>query len=433
MKLTTASIRTIEPIPPKTDRIEFDDGVPGFGVRARKGGSKVYIVQYAIGEKTRRMTLGKVSLQGVDKAREKAKDILAAVRMGKDPAGEKQQARETATDTFKAVAERFLAFQKAHGGKDSKGVRPRSLSEAERHLMKHAKTLHGLLFAKIQQRDIASVISAVRAKHPVTANRVRTSLATLFSWAISEGLTNSNAVTGTKRTDEKSRDRVLDPAELRLIWNALEDDHFGAIIKLLMLTGQRADEIASLRWSEITEATVKEKKEGATIVAPEFNVDAIDLPPERTKNGKPHIVPLSKPALAIISAQPRDRVNSDGNPRELIFGFGQRGFSGWGKSKETLDKRIAEKIGQPLPHWTPHDLRRTMSTKMNDELDVLPHVVEAILNHISSQISGKSGVSGTYNKAVYLRERVQALRLWSEYLVSIIEDSGGNVTTLKRG
>jgi hypothetical protein len=143
MKLTSASIRKIEPIPPKTDRIEFDDAVPGFGVRARAGGSKVYVVQYAIGEKTRRMSLGKVELQGVDKARDKAKDILAAVRMGQDPAGEKQQARETATDTFKAVADRFLAFQKAHGGKEGKGLRPRSYSETERHLMTHCKKLHG--------------------------------------------------------------------------------------------------------------------------------------------------------------------------------------------------------------------------------------------------------------------------------------------------
>src|SRR5471030_3525253 len=112
MKLTAASIRSIEPIPPKADRIEFDDAVPGFGVRVRAGGSKVYVVQYAIGNKQRRMSLGKVELQGVDKARDKAKDILAAVRMGKDPAGEKQRDRTTATDTFKAVADRFLAFQK---------------------------------------------------------------------------------------------------------------------------------------------------------------------------------------------------------------------------------------------------------------------------------------------------------------------------------
>jgi integrase len=408
MKLTAASIRAIAPIPPKTDRIEFDDAVPGFGVRARAGGSKVYVVQYGIGEKTRRMSLGNVELQGVDKAREKAKDILAKVRLGQDPAGEKQQARETATDTFKDVAKRFLAFQLAHGGKEGRGLRPRSYSEAERHLMMHAKTLHGLLLSKIQQRDIASVISSVRAKHAVTANRVRTSLASLFSWAIGEGLVNSNPVTGTKRTDEKSRERVLEPAELRLIWNSLEDDHFGAILKLLALTGQRAAEISGMRWSELKN-------------------DVLVLPPDRTKNHREHLVPFSEPARAVIAAQPR-RPGPDGELRDLIFGFGDGPFSGWGKSKDALEKRIAEKAGQPLPHWTPHDLRRSFATHASG-LGIQPHIIEVILNHVSGF---RAGVAGIYNRQAYEVEKRTALTLWADHLLSIVEDRESNVTTLKR-
>jgi integrase len=408
MKLTSASIRTIKPTPPKTDRIEFDDAVPGFGVRARKGGSKVYIVQYAIGEKTRRMTLGKVSLQGVDKARESAKDILAKVRLGQDPAGEKHQARDTATDTFKSVAERFLAFQKAHGGKDGQGLRARSYSETERHLMTHARTLHGLLLAKIQQRDIASVLSAVRVKHAVTANRVRTSLATLFSWAIGEGLITSNPVTGTKRTDEKSRDRVLDPAELRLIWNALENDHFGSIMKLLALTGQREAEIAGLRRSELRD-------------------DVVVLPPERTKNHREHIVPLSEPARAIVAAQPH-RFSAVGELRDLIFGFGDGPFSGWGKSMEALNRRIAGKTGQPLPHWTPHDLRRSFATHAGG-LGIQPHIVEVILNHVSGF---RAGVSGVYNRQAYDAEKRTALALWADHLLAIVEKRESNVTPMLR-
>ena len=408
MKLTSASIRKIEPIPPKTDRIEFDDAVPGFGVRARAGGSKVYVVQYGIGEKTRRMSLGNVELQGVDKARAKAKDILAKVRLGQDPAGEKQQARETAADTFRAVAERFLAFQKAHGGREGRGLRPRSYTEAERHLMTHAKTLHGLLLAKIQQRDIASVISAVRVKHAVTANRVRTSLASLFSWAIGEGLVNSNPVTGTKRTEEKSRERVLDPAELRLIWNSLEDDHFGAIVKLLALTGQRAAEISGMRWSELKN-------------------DVLVLPPDRTKNHREHLIPLSEPARAIIAAQPR-RLGPDGELRDLIFGFGNGPFSGWGKSKDALEKRIAEKAGQPLPHWTPHDLRRSFATHASG-LGIQPHIIEVILNHVSGF---RAGVAGIYNRNPYDAEKRTALATWADHLLAIVEDRESNVTPMRR-
>jgi integrase len=402
VKLTTASIRTIAPVPPKTDVIEFDDTVPGFGVRARAGGSKVYVVQYAIGEKTRRMSLGKVELQGVDKAREKAKDILAAVRLGKDPAGEKQRDRTTATDTFKAIADRFLAFQKTQ-------LRPRSYDDVERHLMMHGKSLHGLLLTKIQRQDIASVISAVRAKGAeVTANRVRATLSSFFSWAISEGLTEHSPVTGTKRTEEQSRERVLSFDELRLIWNALEDDHFGSIIKLLALTGQRAAEISGLKWSEV-------------------HGDAFTLPPDRTKNAIEHSVPLSEPARAIIAVQPR-RQGSDGKVRDYIFGYGDGPFSGWTGSRKLLNARIEKITGKPLPHWTPHDLRRSFATHAS-KLGIQPHVIEAILNHISGF---RAGVAGIYNRNPYDAEKRTALATWADHLLAIVEGRESNVTPLRR-
>jgi integrase len=409
MKLTTASIRTIAPIPPKTDVIEFDDAVPGFGVRARAGGSKVYVVQYAIGEKTRRMSLGKVELQGVDKARDKAKDILAAVRMGKDPAGEKQRDRTIATDTFKAVAERFLAFQRAHGGPSGQGLRSRSYDDIDRHLMVHGKSLHGLLLSKIQRQDIASVISAVRAKGAaVTANRVRATTSSFFSWAISEGLVDHNPVTGTKRTEEQSRERVLSFEELRSIWNALELDHFGSIMKLLALTGQRAAEISGLRWSELKD-------------------DAFVLPPERTKNGREHTIPLSEPARAIIAAQPR-RQGSDGKLRDLIFGYADGPFSGWTGSKKLLNARIEKASGQPLPHWTPHDLRRSFATHAG-KIGIQPHVIEAILNHVSGF---RAGVAGIYNRNPYDAEKRTALATWADHLLAIVESRESNVTPFKR-
>jgi hypothetical protein len=90
MKLTFDTIRAIAPVPPKTEIIVFEDDVPGFGVRANLSGSKVFIVQYTIGNQQRRMSLGKIDLLEVDTARLKAKEILTAVRMGKDPAGERR-------------------------------------------------------------------------------------------------------------------------------------------------------------------------------------------------------------------------------------------------------------------------------------------------------------------------------------------------------
>jgi integrase len=364
--------------------------------------SKVYVVQYAIGEKTRRMSLGKVELQGVDKAREKAKDILAAVRMGRDPAGEKQRDRTTATDTFKAVADRFLTFQKTQ-------IRPRSYNDVERHLMVHAKPLHGLLLAKIQRQDIASVISAVRAAGAaVTANRVRATTSAFFSWAISEGLVDNNPVTGTLRTEEKSRERVLSFDELRVIWNALEPNHFGDITKLLMLTGQRAAEISGLRWSELRD-------------------DVFVLPPERTKNGREHIIPLSEPVRAIIAAQPR-RQGQNGKLRDFIFGYAGGPFSGWTNARDALNKRIEKANGQELSHWVSHDLRRSFATHAG-KLGIQPHIIEAVLNHVSGF---RGGVAGIYNRNPYDAEKRTALALWADHLLAIVEGHESNVTALKR-
>ena len=325
------------------------------------------------------------------------------VRLGQDPAGDKADAKVKAAETFAATAARFLEYQHTR-------LRPRSYPDVERHLLSHAKVLHGLQLAKIERRDIATVIAAVAENSgAVTGNRVRTTISTFFSWAMMHALVENNPVIGTMRNRERSRERVLKPAELRAIWDSLEDDHFGAIIRLLALTGQRASEIASLRWSEIHD-------------------NSIVLPSGRTKNYRAHVVPLSKPAHAIIEAQPH-RSNADGRPRDLIFGLADGPFSGWSNSKKKLDKRIAKATGKPLPHWTPHDLRRTAATGMAD-LGIQPHVIEAVLNHVSGTIKG---VGRIYNRSSYEREKRQALDLWSECLMAIVEGRESNVVTLQRG
>lgn len=299
-------------------------------------------------------------------------------------------------ETFEAVASQFLERQK-------KRLRPRSYPDVERHLLVHSKALHRLLLAKISKRDIASCLTAVEKNSgAVTHNRVRTSLSTLFAWAMSKGLVESNPVIGTERNKEHSRDRVLEPAELRAIWSALPDDDFGDILKLLALTGQRAGEIAALRWSEVQD-------------------DQIVLPGERTKNHRPHIVPLSTAAQEILAALPRR------TGRDLVFGSGKGPFSGWSSCKNRLDARIAE-AGKPLAHWTPHDLRRTAATGMA-KLGVLPHVIEAVLNHVSGH---KAGVAGIYNRATYDKEKRDALNVWADHVMAIVEGRVATVVPLKR-
>jgi integrase len=402
MKLTVGRISGLRLPPGKTDHIEWDDDIPGFGLRLRATGSRTFVFQYKIGEKQWRMSLGAVSALDIGKAREIAKDLYARVRLGQNPAADKADAKIRASETFGAIVGRFLAYQRSR-------LRPRSYPDLERHLLKHSKTLHDIELAKITRRDIATVIAAVAENSgAVTGNRVRTSLSGFFAWAMGEGLLDQNPVIGTNKREEKKRKRVLSPEELRLIWTHAGDDHYGTILRLLALTGARADEIAALRWSEVDK-------------------DTITLPPERVKNGREHEIPLSPAAREIIEAQPKRR-NADGTPRDFIFGNGQGAFAGWSNCKNALVERITKAIGKPLPHWTPHDLRRSFSTHAN-ELGTAPHVVEACLGHVSGF---RAGVAGVYNLALYRSEKRAALERWADCLLSWVEGRESNLVSFRR-
>jgi integrase len=418
MKLTAASVRSAGIPPGKSEAIFFDEDVPGFGLRIREGGSRSFVFQYKLGTKQRRMALGTATALNFGVTRKTAEQLYARVKLGQDPASDKAEGRLRAAETFIVAANQFLDTLRTR-------YRPRAFKETERHLLKHARTLHELQLAKIDRRDIATVLVAVtNAVGAVTANRVRTSLSTFYGWALNRGLAETNPVIGTEKNEEQSRERVLAPSELRLVWSAADDDHYGSIVKLLALTGQREKEIGDLRRSEIHDA-------------------AIFLPKERTKNKRPHVVPLSPAALALVEAQEQR------DDRDLIFGRGDGGFSGWSKSKERLDERIKEAHrGKAIPHWTLHDLRRTFATyaggglpahelgrlskseqEMARGLEIQPHVIEAILNHVSGH---KAGVAAIYQRGTYEREKRIALDLWADHLLAIVEGRVSNVTPLRR-
>lgn len=403
MKLTKNSVAALTLPAGKSELLVFDDALSGFGVRLRAGGSRTWIVQYQVGRKQRRVSIGPVSGLALEKAREKAGIILARVRLGEDPQADKFKVRAKAAETLGAVVERFLMRQKAR-------LRPRTIAEQERHLKTHWKPLHGVQIGGIDRAMVTSRIAELVEKNgPTSADHARTSLSTLFSWALREGLVEANPVAATnKPSHPRSRDRVLRDEELREIWSSCRDDDHGRIIKLLLLTGQRRDEIAGLRWAEIDVAKA-----------------LITLPGERTKNGRAHDVPLSDPALAVLPGR------RDG--RDYVFGEGEGPFSGFSAAKRKMDDRIlrarrdADESAKPMVAWRLHDLRRTMATRLGD-LGVHPHVVEAVLNHVSGS---KAGVAGIYNKAVYAAEKRAALILWAEHVMGVIGQGDSKVVVLR--
>ena len=202
-----------------------------------------------------------------------------------------------------------------------------------------------------------------------------------------------------KASEDKPRERILTDRELAVIWNAAPANDYGRIVRLLMLTAQRRDEIGSLRRLEIDTAG-----------------QMISLPGERTKNGRAHDVPLSGAALAELN------VVSEREGSPLVFGSGEGGYSGC-RSRRRLWTQSCK-----LDPWTLHDLRRTAATRMAD-LGVLPHVIEAVLNHVSGH---KAGVAGIYNRSTYAAEKRAALDLWANHIRTVVaQAAGANVTKIR--
>ena len=391
MRLTQKTITSIELPAGKTETIVFDETLAGFGIRIRAGGARVWIFQYKLGTRHRRITLGNATALSPARAREMATEMHAAVRLGRDPAGEKSEGRVRAAETLNAVIQSYLTYQSGH-------LRRRSYTEVGRHLLRYCKPLHGLQLARVDRRQVATLVSGVASNSgAATGNRVRASLSALFGWAMRQGLCDSNPVAGSGRTQEQSRARVLSDSELQLVWGALGADDYSAIVKLLILCGCRREEIGALCWSEIA-------------------ADHIVLPPQRTKNNREHRIPITAAMRSII----------DGRERNGVFVFGRHAakpFSGWGVSKAGLDRRI-KAAGHQLAPWRLHDLRRTFRTGLG-ALGIAPHVAELAINH------ARKGIEATYDKYKYAGEIKTALTLWTNHVLAVVEGREHKVIPLR--
>jgi integrase len=402
MKFTKQSIAALSLPEGKTDAIVFDDALPGFGVRMRIGGKSVWIVQYRVGRKQRRETLGDLRKVELDAARTIAKIRLAEVALGGDPQAKKAESRVRAALTLGTVADRYLEFKKP-------ALRLNSYNADRRYLAIHWKPLHGRPIDAIKRADVAARLAEIiNGRGAVAAARARGTLSAFYAWAIREGIAEQNPVIGTNdpAIRVQPRDRVLDNDEMRAIWKACGDDDFGRIVRLLMLTGARRDEIGGLLWQEI-----------------DFEAATLSIPGYRIKNHRTLVLPLPPLALSILQSTPRRE------GREFLFGGSGGAFSAWSYSTLQLAARTGKAEGRPLAAWRIHDIRRTVATGMA-EIGVQPHVIEAVLNHVSGH---KAGVAGIYNRAIYAAEKTAALVIWAEHLRSIVEGGAQKVVPLRLG
>jgi len=406
MKLDAKTVARLTLPDGNADVIYFDEDLAGFGLRLRASGDRVrrtWVAQYRARGRTRRVLIGAFEKLGALEARKAARQILAKVELGGDPQGEKAAERLKATHSLRSVIDSYLDDVKPR-------LRPNSFRSIALYLRGAAYfgPLHSTNIAEVTLADVAARLSAIkRASGSTTAARARGALSAVYAWAAGEGLLGRHPVNPVawtnKPSDGKPRDRVLSDTELAAVWGACADDDDGRVTRLLVLTGSRRHEVGGMRWSEI-----------------DLVKGTWSLPKERTKNQRAHVLPLPPLALSIIESVPR-RVG-----RDHLFGErAEKGYTRWWQAKLELDARL----GNTVRPWRVHDLRRTAATGMAD-LGVQPHVVEAVLNHVSGT---KAGIAGVYNRSPYERETRAAMALWADHIRSIVEGSERKVVAFPDG
>jgi integrase len=381
----------------RADAYFFDEECTGLSVRIQ-GRAKRWVVWYQANGKRRHATIGAVAGLPLKQARIEAVRIVGNARDGKDALADREAARARSADTLKALIDLYLEKRAMPR------QRPRTYAEVSRYLLKRWEPLHDRPLNAITRHGIASRLEEIVAEHgPIAGNRARGYLGSAFAWAMKRGLVENNPVVGTEApAEERRRNRVLSPAELTTAWKAAGDaGEFGLIVKLLMLTGQRREEVASMAWAEIDQDRA-----------------LWTIPAARAKNAREHEVPLSRQALALL---PEKREG-----RAFLFGRGRKGgFSGYSRAKARLDAAAGLKVP-----WILHDIRRSVVTHMN-EIGVNPHVIEAVVNHVSGS---RGGIAGRYNFAAYREQKGAALQTWADWLECVVEgrEPSGNVVTLRR-
>jgi integrase len=409
--LTAAAIERLKPDPRK--RREVPDGLLHglYLVIQPNTGAKSWAVRYRFGGRPCKHTIGPYPAFDLGAARKEASEALQQVSRGSDPARVREERRraEAAADDFETVA--CLWIERAQ--------RPHNRSWAETARLiglvpdqvdpKKLITKKGSLVAKwgnrkigdIGRRDVIAVLDNIAAGAPVVANRTLAHLKTLFNWAVARDLIGISPCAGVEPPgDETSRDRMLDDGELRAVWKAAGElgRPFGSITQLLILTGQRREEVAGMEWTEI-----------------DLDNHLWRLPRGRVKNKNGHEVPLNEAAITIIKKLPRIK-----GCRYVFSTNGERPVSGFSKFKHKLDAKSGVKT------WRLHDIRRTFASGLA-RLGINLPVIEKVLNHSSGSFKG---IVGVYQKHGFADEKRAALETWGRYVTSLVEGKCAEVVNL---
>ena len=397
--LTPISVRNAKP---RATRYAIpDNGCRGLYLNVYPTGRKSWSVRYRFAGATRNLTLdGFLSLA---QARLAATKTLAEVGQGKDPAAAKQEARRTdrvhASDTIEHWATLFV----------------------ERHAKKHTRpnswrqTVHvfddyvlpawrGRLTHDIKRKDVRELLEGIAEDKPIMANRVHGVLSKFFKWIAARDDELTSPVIGVERpAEERVGERALDDEELCKLWLAAEKigGREAACIKLLLLTGQRREQISHLKWHEVGN-------------------DTLEWSAERMKGKRAHLVPQSVQAAAIIAEMPKLMPQV---PKRDDYVWGGSPIGHFHRVKDRLDERMGG-----TPKWVIRDIRRSVATGMA-RIGIAVPVIEKILAHRKGTFAG---IVSVYQKYSFLPEMAVALQKWADHLEQLVSGKPAKVVKLHR-
>jgi integrase len=420
--LTDRTIKAIKPARAGKRSETWDAIVPSLGVRVTDTGAKSFVLatRYPGSHNPTRRSLGAYGELTLEQARTKARQWLALIQRGIDPAEEEERKRlaedRKRANSFAAVAEDFIR---------TKLPSERRGAEVERAIRREFIPAWGKRpVTDITALDVLAIIRPIKERAPYLAHNTLGYAKRLFSWAIDQhvyGLETSpcDRLKPKKIIGErKPRQRVLSDEELFAFWRAASrmPYPYGPLLRMLLLTGQRHSDVAGAPWSEIS------LDRAEWIIAS-----------GRFKSDTSHLIPLTDDTLAILRALPRFRGGT------FVFtttgGEKPTDIRGWAKSQ--LDARMLQTLralarkrgddpnGVKLPPFVIHDLRRTMRTRLT-QLRIPTEVAEATIGH------GKKGLERHYNLYEYADERREALALWARRVRSIVEPAPANVVAITR-
>jgi integrase len=391
--------RSIEALRPKAARYEvWDDARRGFGLRVTSRGVKSFIWVYHFAGRPRRLTFGtypRLSLATAGVKLAEAKDMLAK---GIDP-GSRAVAERDAERHAETVAELVAAYLDRYAR-----PRKRSAAEDERILRKDVLPRWGNRKAKeIIRRDIVRLLNEIVDRGAgIQANRTLSVVRRMFNFAIGQAIIESSPCDKVEApASENERSRALSDDEIRLFWRALDtasmEVNARRLLRLMLITGQRKGEVIGLHEREI-----------------DFNKALWLLPADRAKNGREHLIPLSKAALQVLAEAPA-------NEADYLFPSKLTGEPYRGQSIDHAVRRLfharSPQARPPLAGvmepFTPHDLRRTVATRMR-ELGISRGDVKMLLNHAERDVTSR------YDRYDGLAEKRRALDLWAKRLEQII-------------